>query len=499
VVKLQLSVYNPICVTQMTKFGGVYLKKKKLLLTTALVGTMAFGATVPTSLAHDALGSDVNKGEERLVFSNEDLKTLESSLLKGEKNVGNFHEAAAVQIQELDGVQNNTADVYAHKGYAYLGTHTANGGNGGVRVFDLKDPENPVEIAVFAHDVPYTWQEKVIVKSVSTPHFKGDLAAVSVQQTSRNNSSRPDSVGGVLLYDVTDPTDPQKLGFYELDRRITGTHELYLTTQGNRAIVLASSPYADYYTHGENEDFQIIDVSDPSNPEKLWGWDPRELEEISENFNGYHWDAPDGHTRPVFNHSVITDNNGHYAYVSMWDLGTVIFDIKDPENPVYLGRTEYRDDQKGAAHSAALAKGGNILIETREVSNPVGNGYEDAYGYTRILDIKDKTNPVLLSEFTTELTYDIPETSQGRTTFAKTVHDPKVHGNTLYLSYYSGGVIMVDITDPNNPTEIGRYTPESANVWGVFVDRNYVLASDMGQGLKVLARGNKVVNNGKGR
>ncbi|MDT8861673.1 hypothetical protein N0O92_15755 [Alkalihalobacillus sp. MEB130] len=469
------------------------MKKKNLLITTALVGTMTFGGVAPT-LAHDALGSDINKGE-RIVFSNEDLQKLASSKLDGTKNVGNFTEAAAVQISELNGVQNNSADVYAHKGYAYLGTHTANGANGGIRVFDLKDPTNPVEVAVFANEIPNTWQEKVIVKTVNTPHFKGDLAAVSVQQTSRNNTNRPNSKGGVLLYDVTDPTNPTKLGFYELDRRITGTHELYLTTQGNQALVLASSPYADYYTNGEQEDFQIIDVSDPTNPNKLWGWDPRELEEIPESFNGYHWYAPDGHTRPVFNHSVITDNNAQYAYVSMWDLGTVIFDIKDPENPKYVGRTDYRDDQKGAAHSAALARGGNILIETREVSNPHGARYESAYGYTRIFNIKDKSNPVLLSEFTTDLTYDF---SNPVNTFAKTVHDPKVRGNTLYLSYYSGGVVMVDITDPSNPTQIGQYTPNEADVWGVFVDRNYILASDMGQGLKVLTRGNRT-NNGQGR
>ncbi|ARK29940.1 LVIVD repeat-containing protein [Halalkalibacter krulwichiae] len=471
------------------------MKKRNLLITTALVGTMTLGGIAPTTFAHDALGSDINKGE-RHVFNLEEIERLTASFKDGSKNVSNFREAAAVQISELNGVQNNTADVYAHKGYAYLGTHTAAGGNGGVRVFDLQNPSNPVEVAVFADDIPHTWQEKVIVKSVNTPHFKGDLAAVSIQQTSRNNVNRPDSKGGVLLYDVTDPTNPQKLGFYELDRRITGTHELYLTTQGNRALVLTSSPYADYYTHGEDQDFQIIDVTDPTNPDKLWGWDPRELEEVAEDFNGYHWNSPDGKTRPVFNHSVITDNNAQHAYVSMWDLGTVIFDIKDPENPVYLGRTDYRDDQKGAAHSAALAKGGTVLIETREVANPIGDGYESAYGYTRIFDIKDKSNPVLLSEFTTDLTYDIPD-SGNVSTFAKTVHDPKVHGNTLYLSYYSGGVVMVDITDPANPTQIGQYTPEQADVWGVFVDRNYILASDMGQGLKVLTRGQQ--GNGNGR
>ncbi|WP_216829321.1 LVIVD repeat-containing protein [Alkalihalobacterium elongatum] len=461
------------------------MNKKKIFINTTLAGILTFSAFSPVVFAHDALEEGVSK--EAYVFDQESIQTLGYSV-NGQKNLSFLREAAAVQLNENNGVQNNMADVYAHKGFAYTGTHTANGGNGGVRVFDLKDPSNPVEVSVFADEIPNTWQEKVIVKSVNTPHFKGDLAAVSLQQTSRNNANRPNSYGGVLLYDVTDPYNPERLGFYQLDRKITGTHELYLTTQGNRALVLASNPYADYYTNGEQKDFQIIDVSNPSDPELLWQWDPRELEQIPDNFNGYHWHAPDGHTRPVFNHSVITDNNAQYAYVSMWDLGTVIFDIKDPENPVYLGNTSYRPDQKGAAHSAALAKGGNILIETREVANPVGAGYESAYGYTRIFDIKDKTNPILLSEFTTELTFDIPDPAVS--TFAKTVHDPKVHGNTLYLSYYSGGVVGVDITDPSNPKKIAQYVPDQGNVWGVFVDRNYVLASDMGQGLKVLLKNN---------
>lgn len=467
------------------------MKKKRIALSASLAGAIAFGTFLPVGLAHDELDLESGSKEAREVFSQEQLELLQLSYkASGSKNVKNLSEAAAVQIQKINGVQNNMADVFAHKGFAYTGTHTANGGNGGVRVFDLKDPSNPIEVAVFANEIPNTWQEKVIVKSINTPQFKGDLAVVSVQQTSRNNASRPNSYGGVLLYDVTDPYNPKKLGFYQLDRRITGTHELYLTMQGNHAYVLASNPYADYYTHGAEKDFQIIDVTDPTQPEKIWEFDPRILPEVPENFDGYYWNDPNNRVRPVFNHSVITDNNGQYAYVSMWDLGTVIFDIRDPKNPVYLGRTEFASNKKGAAHSATLAKGGNILIETREVSNPVGEGYESAYGYTRIFDISDKTKPTLLSEFTTDLTFDVPPTSSGRTTFAKTVHDPKVHGNTLYLSYYSGGVLSVDITDPSNPIEIGRYTPEKGNVWGVFVDRNYVLASDMGQGLKVLLKNN---------
>jgi hypothetical protein len=459
------------------------LSIKKPFLNVSLAALLVLSAA-PGVLAHDALdGSDLSKGE-RSVFSNEELINLSDSSINGSKNLSFLKEGAAAQLKELNGVQNNTADVYAHKGYAYLGTHTANGGNGGVRVFDLKDPANPKEVAVFGHDdVPGSWQEKVIVKSINTPDFKGDLAVVSVQQLNRNN---PDTSGGFLLYDVTDPANPEKLGYWETYASTRGTHELYLTMQGDRALVFASNPYADFYSGGEQKDFQIVDVSNPAEPETLWQFDPRSLPEVPDSFNGYNWNAPDGKSRAVFNHSVITDHNAQFAYVSMWDLGTVIFDIKDPENPVFVGRTDFSSEQQGAAHSAALAKGGNVLIETREVSSPVRPGYEKSYGYTRIFDIKDKSNPKLLSEFKTDLT----EKVEDGPTFANTVHDPKVHGNTLYLSHYAGGVYAVDITDPSKPEQIGQYTPDQADVWGVFVDRNYVLASDMGQGLKVLLKNN---------
>lgn len=463
--------------------GGNRLKKK-YLVNTALAGVLVFSAYAPTvSFAHDELGEiGVEKGERTGYYD------LAAQTLRGSKNLKFIYEAAApdMNVVREDGKQNSFGDVFAHKGFAFVGTHTRNGGNGGVRVFDLKDPANPKEVSVFANnDIPGTWQEKVIVKSINTKHFKGDLAVVSVQQLSSNN---PLSKGGFLLYDVTDPYNPEKLGFWEVSKKTRGTHELYLTQQGDRAVVVAANPYADYYSHGEDKDFQIVDVSNPTKPATVWQFDPRTLPEVADDFNGYHWQSPDGKTRPVFNHSTMVDETGKYAYVSMWDLGTLIFDIQNPENPTYLGRTDFASNQQGSAHSAALAKGGTVLIETREVYTPVKDGYEEAYGYTRIFDIKDKKNPKLLSEFKTDLTFDIPD--ENNVTFAKTVHDPKVHGNTLYLSYYAGGVLAVDITNPSNPTEIARYTPERSDIWGVFVDRNYILASDIGSGLKVLLKNN---------
>jgi hypothetical protein len=445
---------------------------RKFVLSVGLATALTLGSLGSLVLAHDELGSDIiEKG------TGPGYEAIESTI-EGSESF-NWKEVAAVQIQEKDGKLNSTADVYVHKGFAYTGTHTKGGGEGGVRVWDLKDPDNPKEVAAFADDIPGTWQEKVIVKRVNTKHFKGDLAVVSVQQLDTHN---PDSVGGFLLYDVTNPYQPKKLGFWALDKKVRGTHELYLTVQNGRPLVLTANPYADYYTHGEEKDFQLVDVSNPAEPQTLYQFDPRSLPEVPEDFDGYNWIDKHGKTRAVFNHSTMADVNGTTAYLSFWDLGTIVLDINNPENPTYLGRTDFSENQQGSAHSAALAKGGNVLIETREVYNPTKEGYEQAYGYTRIFDIKDKSKPKLLSEFRTELVDDV----QYGLTFANTVHDPKVQGNTLYLSHYGGGVRSVDISDPSNPVEIGKYIPERSNIWGVDVAGDYVYASDMGTGLKVL-------------
>ncbi|MCF6409665.1 LVIVD repeat-containing protein [Pseudalkalibacillus salsuginis] len=411
--------------------------------------------------------------------------------IEGSKNFQHLRESAAVPLKELKGEHVRTADVFAHKGYAYLGTHRGQMTNEGVRIFDMKDPENPQEIAVMANDIPGTWQEKVKVKSVSTPYFKGDIAAISVQKMDEERYGYTgDTVesGGVVLYDVTDPYSPERLGFWKTPPELpTGTHEFALVQQGNNVYILATNYQAHRYQDRgvDVHDFSIVDITDPTSPQEIANWDPTE---VGDGFNGdFHYEDEEGAQRTVFLHSVIVDQAGNYAYLSYWDFGTVILDIRDPENPEFVGRTKFERHVQGAAHSAALAKGGNYLIETREVFNPdpIDPEFERGWGYVRIYDIKNPTEPQLVSKFrTTNSQAQIKRGEREPGTF--TVHDPKVRGNTLYLSHYSDGVRMVDITDIGNPVEVGSYVSEGALVWGVYVDRNYILASDMGQGLKVL-------------
>ena len=391
-------------------------------------------------------------------------------------------------------------DVVAHRGFAYLGSWGAFEDetvdfcpSQGVRIYSLKDLTNPTLVATFADEVSEpdlagTWTEKVIVQHVNTPWFNGDLAAVSIQHCAEG------AFAGFGLWDVTDPANPQRLSLYAAPGT-GGSHELWLQKVGSRAYVYTAIPFSEFDTSPDGgitpgrADFRIVDVSDPANPTDIgeWGaWAELGLFPFYEDENGVF--------RVNFVHSV--NGDGKYAYLSYWDLGTVILDVTDPANPTFLGRTEYNPDEEGNAHSSWLAKGGNLLIQTDEDFDPSPNpDLETAWGYARFFDISDPSSPTQLA------TFKMPTTTQYPPPLGFfSVHDPKVRGGLAYFSWYSEGVVIVDISRPENPRFVAQFVPEPAAdprgffgppdlafpfVWGVFPERNYILASDINSGLWV--------------
>jgi hypothetical protein len=86
------------------------------------------------------------------------------------------------------------------------------------------------------------------------------------------------------------------------------------------------------------------------------------------------------------------------------------------------------------------------------------------------------------------------------TGFTTGVHDPKVRGNRAYFSWYGRGVVAADISNPRKPKLLAQFLPpkkadpdkvlcDTAScrlVWGVYAEKNYLLASDMLSGLWIL-------------
>jgi hypothetical protein len=363
-----------------------------------------------------------------------------------------------------------SADVYASGGYAYLSSWVGSRcASQGVRVYSLANPRKPRRIATFAAgsqdiEVRGTWTEKTIVQRVSTADFTGALAATSFQNCPETNSFR-----GFGLYDVTNPRNPKRLSIFRTDPG--GVHELWLQQVGARVFVYAAIPFADRPPIS-SPGFRIYDVTDPRRPTEVGAWAPPDS---LRNGRG-----------SVFAHSVRVNARGTRAYVSYWNLGTVILDITKPASPRYLGRTT---DPQGAAHSTAFARNGELMIET----------HERAGGRPSFWDVSNPHHPRLLGVFNAPPRLVAAAKAHGAFGYASGVHDPKVVGDRVYFSWYGLGVLVVDISHPSHPKLVAQFLPPRTSdpdkefcpkarctyTWGVFPTRKYALASDMVGGLWV--------------
>lgn len=80
------------------------------------------------------------------------------------------------------------------------------------------------------------------------------------------------------------------------------------------------------------------------------------------------------------------------------------------------------------------------------------------------------------------------------------IHNTETRGNRAYSSWYSNGVVALDLTSPTSPTMVGQFVPDTsrrnanslgtgpAEVWGVAIDpaTGIVYASDMRTGLWIV-------------
>lgn len=147
------------------------------------------------------------------------------------------------------------------------------------------------------------------------------------------------------------------------------------------------------------------------------------------------------------------------------------------------------------SQNAAAAGAGAIVVTN---NNPTSTPWSGL----RIWDYSDPANPVLASTFDTVCS---ASTSPGGTcdpAGTYSVHNVVVEtsGNKVkaYISWYSDGMLILDVTDPYNPVEIARFfdnTPEFLasnggnphDFWGVYKETNspWIYGSDRNGGLYV--------------
>jgi hypothetical protein len=119
-------------------------------------------------------------------------------------------------------------------------------------------------------------------------------------------------------------------------------------------------------------------------------------------------------------------------------------------------------------------------------------------GFARIWPLDDPAAPGHLSDFAT------PHSLTNKTDAFYSAHNPEIRGTTLYLSWYSDGLRVVEISNPAAPREIASFRPPPTRdptgafagfgardapfpfVWGVHVDGDRIYLSDINFGLYVV-------------
>lgn len=280
---------------------------------------------------------------------------------------------------------------------------------------------------------------------------------------------------GTSIVDVTNPASPSEVLFIAgpaSSWRDMKTHAgyAYLVTEGGggmQVVNLETTPpesvttytatfdaahnivISDGYAYavgasqaGPSNGTRVLDLADPENPVEVG------------SFNGF------------YIHDAVVRNDTMYAAAINSDMiGVVDFTNKAAPNVIASWTWEGSN-----AHNCDLTSDSNYLLTTDEVTG----------GDLHIFDIRDLDNVIEVATFTANP--------------VAIIHNVLVEGDFAFISYYTEGVRILDIANPELPVEVGFYdtfpgTSGGFNgCWGVYphASNGQIYASDIQTGLYIL-------------
>ena len=315
-------------------------------------------------------------------------------------------------------------------GIAYVG-HMG-GSRVGTSVVDVSDPTVPRLITQLETPVG-THSHKVQVV--------GDVLVVNYERNS-HEPDEPEWQAGLRTFDISKPDQPVPLGFLPMKGK--GVHRM---TYWQPPYALMSGSDAGY-----TDQFLIIaDLSDPANPKEVSRW----------WFPGMHTaggEVPDWEPNRTYkaHHAIV---RGDRAYCTWWDAGFVILDISDITDPKLVSHFFFGGDSF-TTHTSMPVPGKDLLIVVEE---SVKNGCAETPKHARIVDISDETKPKVVSVFPVpEGDFCTPANRFGPHNIHEGRPGTLIDPDTVYLTYFSAGVRVFDISNPAAPVERAYCVPEPA-------------------------------------
>lgn len=324
-------------------------------------------------------------------------------------------------------VPEKIADVGVHNGYAYLAAWgSATCKYNGVHVVDIRDVNQPKEVAFIASKEGSYPGEGVQVVHIDTPAFTGDILVT-------NNEKCKDKAGfgGANIYDVTNPAHPTPLVEGIGDFTVNGqgkkdsneTHSAYAWDAGDKA-------YAVIVDNEEGSDVDILDITDPKKAKLVAEYD------LDQKFPQIRQAAPVS-LDEIFLHDMVVKQIGgrQVMLLSYWDAGYVKVDVTDPLNISYLGDTDFASPDPEAAES-----GLNVVSE--------GNGHQAEFTKDNayVIGSDEDFSPYVVQATNLTEGVDISANQGGNKPLAE---GQTVEGVSVFVGRACSGDPAVPAGDPN--------------------------------------------------
>jgi hypothetical protein len=183
-------------------------------------------------------------------------------------------------------------------------------------------------------------------------------------------------------------------------------------------------------------------------------------------------------------------------YAGCWMSGISIIDVSDIKAPRTLSRYEYDPPCPEPTHTFLGVphpiRGKRIAVSTEEERARRGADAGKPHAPLRTWDVSDPIRPKLLHS------YYLPESATpypaDKVRFGTHQLREKVNeDNLLYVTWFAGGLRIIDINDPASPKERGYFIPKPGDgvaaplTNDVFKDRRGLLwVTDKERGLDVI-------------
>lgn len=360
-----------------------------------------------------------------------------------------------------------------YRNYIYIGNRTDSSDghtHPGVLITSIADPAHPKVVGeigrpneavrgVTSRELRvWSAQKLLVVMNFRCSSFIHDCPEGTDEQFEFN----------LKFYDLTDPVHPRLIKTF-VPRSRAGVpvkpHEMYLwidPRNRDRALLYLSTPTLS--TKPKDPNLVVEDISDAARGVVRF---------VTQfNANAFYPGAADParYGFNLFTHSMSLNPAGTRLYLSQEAGEFLVADssqvARDVRNPNIRLLTDPRDRPRWRnpnAHSAVPIPGRQLVLTTDEIyGSLLGPSQGCPWGWARLFNVENPANPRFVSQYRiTENQRSFCPTREGRNDafVSYTSHNPTVLPDLALISWHSGGLQAIDISNANVPQQGGWFSP----------------------------------------